>query len=188
VTAEWRASVAAVNAEFKELLSPVEGAERALKNKTLAFQKAEEAREREAQRQEEERLQKEAEQRAADAQAAAEVVQAEPENPEAQDLANEMRQEAAAAASVPAPTQRAIPKQVSGQMGKLGSRRVWRFEITDEGQVPDTYKTVNPAAIKAAIDAEAGAVRTAKEQGLGKAFALDIPGVRIFPEDIPVSR
>lgn len=182
VTAEWRASTNAVNTEYKELLSPISAAEQALKQKGLAFKKAEEAKAIEAQRQEEARRHKEAEAKAQEAQEAAELA-AQEHDPELQRLADETRQDAAAAAVAPPPAVIAPPKQMRGSFGALGSRTVYRFEVTDPAQVPLTHKVVNEASIKAAVNAEASAAKAERRD-----FHLEIPGVRIYSEEIGVSR
>ena len=182
ITAEWRASTAAVNTEYKELLSPIVAAEQALKQKGLAFKKAEEARAVEARRQEEKRRNEEAEDKVREAQEAAELA-AEDDDPELQKLADETRQDAAAASVAPPAPLIAPPKQMRGSFAALGSRTVWRFEVTDAAQVPDAYKVVNEASVKAALNAEAS---TAKAEN--RDFNLEIPGVRIYSEEIAVSR
>jgi hypothetical protein len=182
ITAEWRASTNAVNVEYKELLSSISAAEGALKQKGLAFKQAEQARIAEQQRQEQARLDREAEAAAKEAQAAAEVA-AEDSDPELQKLADETRQEAAAAAVATPHRPVAPPKQLRGGFASLGSRTVWKSEVTDESQVPDRHKIVDSRSIKAAVDAEARASKAG-----GRDFKLEIPGVRIFSEEIAISR
>jgi hypothetical protein len=182
LTAPWRASTNAVNAEYKELLSSIAAAEGALKQKGLAFKKAEEARLAEQRRQEQAELDRKAEEAAKEAQAAAEVA-AEDEDPELQKLADETRQQAAAAAVAAPPRPVAPPKQVRGGFASLGSRTVWKFEVIDEGQVPERHKVIDPRSLKAEVDAEARASKAGARE-----FKLEIPGVRIFPEEIAISR
>lgn len=183
ITEQWRASTAAVNTQYNELLSPVKAAEDALKAKGLAWKKAEEAKAQEAARQEAERHQKEQEERIADAQAAAELVAEEPDSLEAQSLAEQARQEAAAAASAPPPTPVAQPKQVRGSFGALSSRTVHRPEVIDAALVPVRHKAVDLTSIKREISAEAAAAKAEN-----RAFDLEIPGVRIHSEEVGVSR
>lgn len=183
VTAEWRANTAAVNAEYKELLSTVGVAESVLKKKGLAFQKAERDAIEAARKAEQERLDKEAEQKAADSQAAAELVTAEPDNPEAKELANEAFQEAAKAAVAVAPEPMAPPKNLRGGYGALGSYVKWKFEVTDPVAVPLEHMVPNEKSIRTAVNAEA---QMSKAQG--RPFTLEIPGVRIYPDEIGVSR
>lgn len=183
VTAEWRANTAAVNAEYKELLSTVGVAESVLKKKGLAFAKAERDRIAAEQRAEQERLDREAEEKAADSQAAAELVTAEPENPEAKELAAEAFQEAAKAATAVAPTPMPAPKNLRGDYGALGSYTKWKFEVTDPAAVDREHLMVNEKSIGAAVKAE-----QAMAKAQGRPFNLQLAGVRIYPEEIAVSR
>jgi hypothetical protein len=182
ITAQWRVSTNAVNTQYKELLSPVGAAEQALKQKGLAFQQAEQARAAEEQRQREAEQAKAAEAAAQEAQEAAEIA-AEDDSPEMQELASEARKDAAAAAVAPPPAAPAPPRQVRGGFASLGSRTVYKFELVDADAVPAAYKVVDSAAIKAVVTAEASAAKAED-----RAFALEIPGVRIFSEEIAVSR
>jgi hypothetical protein len=183
ITAEWRASTNAVNTEYKELLSLIGAAEQALKQKGLAFKKAEEARVVEQRRQEQARLDREAEAAAKEAQAAAEVA-ADDDDPELQQLAEDTRREAAAAAVATPPPPMAPPKQVRGGFASLGSRTIYKHEIVDGALVPARNKVVSDASIKADIAAEKAAAKAEN-----RAFNLElIPGVRIYSEEIPVSR
>jgi len=182
-TSGWRANTAAVNAEYKELLSPIGAAESALKRKGLQFKAAEQARIEAERKAEQERLDREAEQKAADSQAAAELAAAEPENPEAKELAAEAFREAAQAATATPASPRPAPKRVRGDYGALGSYTTWKFEIADPAQVPREHLTVNEKSIRAAVKAEQ-ALAKAQE----RSFGLQIPGVRIYADEVAVSR
>ena len=183
--APYRATTDAINADYKELGSQSTAALAALKDRGLAFQKAEEARAKEEARIAAEKQQAEEAKAIADMQAAQELAQEEPDNSEAQELADEMRQEAAAAAAAPAPKPPPVPKQARGALGKLGSRKVYRFEVESEEKVPERYKVVSSDHIKAAVKAEAARVKA----NPGSAFNFElIPGVRIYTADVAVSR
>jgi len=180
-TAEPRAFVAAVNAEYKELLSPIAAAESALKRKGLQFAKAERERLEAERKAEQERLDKEAEEKAAASQAAAEKA-AEEATPEAkQEAADAFQQAATAATATARPV--AQPKNLRGDYGALGSYVKWKFEVTDPKAVPAEHLTVNEKSIKAAVKAE---------QQLSKAqdrpFNLEIPGVRIYADEVATVR
>lgn len=182
ITASWRASTNAVNVEYKELLAPIGAAEGALKQKGLAFKEAEEARITEQRRQEQAELDRRAEAAAQEAQEAAELA-AEDDSSEMRDLADEARQQAAAAAVATPPRPIAPPKQVRGGFASLGSRTVWKFEVTDSAAVPAQHKIIDPRSLKAAVDGEARAAKAEHRD-----FKLEIPGVRIFSEEIAISR
>jgi hypothetical protein len=182
-TAEWRANTAAVNAEYKELLSTVGVAESVLKKKSLAFKREEQARLDAARRAEQERLDREAEQKAAESQAAAELAAEEPDNPEAKEFAGEAFQGAAKAAVAVAPAPMPAPKNLRGDYGALGSYTVWKFEVTDPALVPAEHKTVNEKSIRAAVKAE-----KAMAKAQDRPFSLEIPGVRIYADEVAVSR
>jgi hypothetical protein len=182
-TETWRDNTAAVNAEYKELLSPTKAAEEALKRAGLAFARKEREAQEAAQRKEQERLDKEAEDKAADSAEAARLAMAEPDNPEAQELAVEAFNAAANAATATAPAPPPPPKNLRGGYGSLGSYTKWKCEVVDPGAVPREHLMPNQKSIAAAVQAEA---QLAKAQG--REFKLEIPGVRIFPEEIGVSR
>ena len=183
-TAPYRATTAAFNAEYKELLSTIDAAEAALKRKGVAFVQAERKRVADEQRAEKERIEKEAEAKAADAQAAAELAEDEPENPEAQKLAGEAHRDAAEAAVVPPPRETAPPKQLRGDFGGLGTTISYKHEVVDQSLLPREYLTVNGKAVKAAINGE-----RAMAKAQGRDFNLQlVPGVRIWPDESGVSR
>jgi colicin import membrane protein len=187
ITAPHRAATEAVNHAYTELLAPVKAAEAALKQKGLTWKRAEEAKAQAAARAEAERRQKEADKALAEAEAARELAAEEPENPEAQQLVEETHSQAAAAAaatsSVPAPAPEAGRARGVGG-ASLHTRTEWRWELTDLAQVPAEFLTIDPAKVKGAIDAEKAHVKT----GAKPQFGLEIPGLRIWPDEIPVSR
>ena len=183
VTKPWRESTETANAQWGELLSPVKAAVAALKRKGLQFKAAERAALEAERKAEQERLDREAEEKAADSQAAAELAAAEPENPEAKQLAAEAFADAAQAATATADAPRPAPKQVRGDYGALGSYTVWKFEVIDPAAVPREHLQVNEKSIRAAVKAEQ---QMAKAQE--RPFDLSIDGVRIYPEEVAVSR
>jgi hypothetical protein len=182
ITAQWRASTAAVNTEYKELLSSVDAAEQALKQKGLAYKRAEEARVAEERRAEQAELDRKAEAAAQEAQEAAELA-AQDDSAEMRDLAAEAREQAATAAVATPPRPVDPPKQVRGGFASLGSRTSWKFEVIDSAAVPAQHRIVDPRSLKAAVDAEARAAKAEHRD-----FKLEIPGVRIYPEEIAISR
>jgi len=186
ITAPHRATTDAVNHAYNELLSPVKAAEEALKQKGMAWKKAEEAKAQQAAREEAERRQKEAEDALADSAAAREIAEEEPENDEAKQLAEEAQREAAAKAAA---TGAVAPKPEAGRARGVGgatlhTRTEYRWEVTDLSQVPAEFLMIDPAKVKGAIDSEKAQVKA----GAKPTFALSIPGVRIWPDEIPVSR
>lgn len=183
-SADYRATTEAINHAWKEMETPALAALAALKDRGLAFQKAEEARAAEEARQRQAKIDAEAEQAAKDAADAAKLAEEEPDNPEAQEMADEIRQEAAAAAVAPPAQPVAPPRQARGQIGRLGSRKAYRFEVSDEEAVPVRYKSVDRDLVKAKITAEA---KAAKASGEPFNFAM-IPGIRIYTVDVAVSR
>lgn len=185
ITAPHRATTEAVNTAYNELLAPIKAAEEALKRKGLAWKRAEEARAQAAARAEAERRQKEADEKLAEAAAARELAEEEPENPEAQQLVEQTHAEAAAAAAATgAPAPKPETGRARGAWGSLHSRTEYRWELTNLSQVPTEFLTIDPAKVKGAIDAEKAQVKAGAKQQ----FDLTIPGVRIWPEEIPVSR
>jgi hypothetical protein len=184
---QQEATTMAAKGEVLVEVKVLPGFKEALKAKGLAWRRAEEAREQERIRQENERKQKEAEAAAADAAEAAKLAEAEPENAEARELADETRQEAAAAAVAPPAVAAPVPRQVRGAHGALGSRTVYRWELVDKAQVLEKAPellTIDGAAVKGRIDSEKAA---AKEQQ--RPFNLElIPGVAIVADEIGVSR
>jgi hypothetical protein len=182
-TQVWRDNTGAVNAEYKELLSPTKAAEEALKRQGLNFAKKEQEEREAAQRKEQERLDKEAEDKAADSAEAARLALAEPDNPDAQELATEAFNAAANAATATAPPPPPPPKNLRGGYSLLGSYVRWKFDVVDPQAVPRPHLMPNEKSIGGAVQAEA---QLAKAQG--REFKLEIPGVRIYSDEIAVSR
>lgn len=181
-TEVWRANSAVVNAQYKELDNAAAPAEGALKRKGVAFAKEEREAAEQKQREAQKRLDLEAEQKAADSAEAARLAAAEPDNPEAQELAAETFDEAVKAATVTAPVV-AAPKSLRGGYGALGSYVKWKCEVTDPTAIPAEHMIPNLKSLQAAVDAES---KLSKAQD--REFKLEIPGLRIYPEDVAVSR
>lgn len=181
--APYEATTRHVNAHYKELLAQPEAAIARLKEKAVAFKKAEEQRERERQRKAQEELDRKAEEAAAEAQAAAEKAAEEPSSQEAKQAAGEAHAAAAQAATATA-APASPPKQVRGNFGAVGTRTEYRFTVTDPSSLPSEFLTVNEKAVKAAIKGERGMAKAQE-----RPFNLElIPGVMITPEEVPVSR
>lgn len=182
-TALYRATTESINADYNELVAETDAAEKALKDKGLAWQRAEEARAREKAKKRQEQIDREAEEKLKEMQEAAELAAEDEDDEELQQLADETRQEAAAAAAAPPVQPIQPPKAARGSFGRLGKRTVYRFDVTDEAAVPDSFKVIDGGLIKARIKAEADSVKA----NPGSAFSLQIPGVSIFTEDVPIS-
>lgn len=188
LTEPYRITTNAANSHFNELMATPKAAEEAIKRKGHAWNKARQAEAQEAARQEAERQQKEAEDAIADKQAAEALAEEEPENPEARELADEAGKRAAAAAAAPAPVARTAEHRRSrGALGAIGSRKVYKWEVADQGvvvaQAPELL-TIDAPAVKGRIDAEKAA---AKEQD--RPFNLElIPGIRIWVDEVPVGQ
>lgn len=183
-TKPYRATVDAFNSEYFELGSPSRAAIKALERRALNFANEERAQIAAHRKAEEERVNEEAEAKAADAQAAAELAEAEPENPEAQQLAGEAHQQAAAAAVATPPPPVDPPKQLRGDFSSLGSLVNYKHEVVDFSQLPEEHKAPNDKTLKAAIKGE-----KAMAKAQGREFNLQlIPGVRIWPVESGVSR
>ena len=114
---------------------------------------------------------------------AARLAHAEPDNAEAQELAVEAFNEAANAATATAPPPPPPPKNLRGGYSTLGSYVKWKFEVVAPSAVPPEHLMPNEKSIGAAVQAEA---QLAKAQG--REFKLEIPGVRIYSDEIAVSR
>jgi len=180
----YRATTDSVNAEYKELLSPIAGAIKALEDKGLAFLRAEKAREEERRRQEQEEIDRKAEDAAAEAQKAAEAA-AKADDEEARRKAQEARQAAAeAAVAVPAPPPDP-PKRLRGAAATLSPVVKWHHEVTDVAQLPPELTEVVPkeTTIAAMVAAEAKASKAEERD-----FKLEISGVRIYSTEHGMSR
>lgn len=62
------------------------------------------------------------------------------------------------------------PKRVSTDMGTVGQRDNWKWEVIDFALVPDSYKMINAGVLTPVIKASKG--------------KITIPGIRIFNEPI----
>ena len=148
-----------ISAKERELLAPLEEAERLVKNKMGAFMLAEQKRieaEEQRKREETERL-------------TALAVEAE----QAGD--SELAAEATTLAALESVNVTYIPKSArdsSGRVAGISSRKAWKFRIVDEAKVPREWLTVNEAAI-------AGLARSFKDKP-----TMTIPGIEFFPEVI----
>lgn len=122
-----------VNDFFKEMLRPLETADRILREKVLAYRQEQERKRRE----EEARLRKmlEKEQKKLEREAAKQGLPAPP--------------------PIPTPTASVAPqpKTVEGSLGAVSAKLVWDFEIEDETKIPREFLMVNEKAIRAAIKA-----------------------------------
>ncbi len=180
----YRATTDAINVEYKELLSPVAGAVKALEDKGLAFLRAEKAAADEKRRQEQEEIDRKAEEAAAKAQKAAEEA-AKAKDEETRRKAQEARQAAAeAAVAQPAPPPDP-PKRLRGAAAVLTPIVKWHHEVTDVDQLPPelTEVVAKETSIAALVDAESKASKAEK-----RAFNLEIPGVRIYSKEHGMSR
>lgn len=145
-----------ITAKERELLAPLEEAERLLKDKMGAYQLAERRRveaEAERQRQEAEKLVT----LAAEAEAAGET---------------EVAAEAVALAALESAGVSYLPGKGGAPAGVRGvsSRQVWKFRVTDAEKVPRGFLIVNEAAI-------AGLARSFKDKP-----TMEIPGIEFYPE------
>jgi hypothetical protein len=181
-TKTWRANTDAVNTEYTELLSQIKGAAiPVLKRKGLQFAKLEREQLEAERKAEQERLDKEAEEKAAASQKAAERASQE-QTPEAKQEAADAFKQAATAATATA-REVAQPKNLRGDYGALGSYVKWKFEVTDPKAVPPEHLIPNEKSLAAAVKAE-----QAMAKAQDRPFNLEIPGVRIFAEEVAVSR
>jgi len=133
-----------VNEAFKRLMEPIEIADKTTRDKILAFQQ-EQARLR---REQEEINRQKAELAAREAALngrevePVELVEVTPE----------------------------APKRVETDMGAVGQRDNWKWEVVDFALVPDSYKMINSGVLTPVVKASKG--------------KIEIPGVRIFNEPI----
>jgi len=184
LTEPYRVTTGAANAEYKELLSPVDGAIKALEDRGLAFLRAEKAAADEKRRQEQEEIDRKAEEAAAEAQKAAEEA-AKAQDEESRRKAQEARQAAAeAAVATPAPPPDP-PKRLRGTAAVLTPIVKWHYEVTDVAQLPPelTEVVAKEASIAALVDVESKASKAEKRD-----FNLEIPGVRIYSKEHGMSR
>lgn len=160
-TEPHREATKAIDAEFKELVSPLEGAMRALEAQILAHRQREEEAARQAQREEQERVEAERKrleenarkrQEEEDAKASAEGRAAVEQKP--------FEIEDARAAPPPEKT------KATATGTKATVKDNWKFEVLDVDQVPDEFvvRQVDGTQVKAAI----------------RAGKREIPGLRIY--------
>jgi hypothetical protein len=122
-----------IDSTFNELGASVNGMEKSLEARILAFE-AKEREAREAERKREEKNQRERQKR---------------ENERAE---KEQRQSRHVPAPPPPPPP---PRGARGSVSKTTPKKVWDYEITDEAQLPDEYltKTPNRKMIRAHVEA-----------------------------------
>lgn len=136
--------IKAINDVFKRLMEPIEIADRVTRSKILAFQA------------EQDRIRREQEEINRKRQEAAEAeMKLKGELSESVNLV-EVSPEA--------------PKRVSTEMGTVGQRDNWKWEVVDFALVPDEYKMINSGILTPVVKASKG--------------KIIIPGIRIFNEPI----
>jgi hypothetical protein len=165
-TAPYRNSTKVIDAEFKELASPLEGVEERLKREIGRFEGERRRQEEEAQRQHEKevrdaqeraRKQREDEERAAAEAASAGEPAPAPEPPPTPP-------------APPPPPREKVTRHTGA--GSVGTRTVWKHEVVDFEQLPDDYKVANDAALTKAV----------------REGERSIPGVRIYPDEVVAVR
>ncbi len=184
LTEPYRVTTGSANAEYRELLSPVDGAIKGLEAESLKFLRAEKARADEKRRQEQEEIDRKAEGAAAEAQKAAEEA-ARARDEETRRKAQEARQAAAeAAVATPAPPPDP-PKRLRGAAAVFTPIVTWHHEVTDVDQLPPelTEVVAKETSITALVDAESKASKAENRD-----FKLEIPGVRIYSKEHGMSR
>jgi len=134
----------AVNEAFKTLMEPIEQADSINREKILAFQLKQKLI-----REEQERI------NALRLEAAQKEMELKGEITESVDLV-EVSPEA--------------PKRVSTEMGTIGQRDNWKWEVMDFSLVPDEYKMINAGILTPVVKASKG--------------KIVIPGIKIFNEPI----
>ena len=157
---------------FKEPLDFLSRAEDAVKKAMIIWQqeqerlrREEEARLAEIQRKEAERLQREAAKEAA----RAESLKTDKAKAAAAAKAEELKAQAEATTAI-APTVESTVEEVSG----ISTRKAWKFEIVDKEKLPREYMIPDEKYIGQMVRATKG--------------RKEIPGVRIYSEDIIASR
>lgn len=133
-----------INDAFKKLMEPIEIADNITRQKILAF------------RQEQDRIRREQEEINRKRQEAADA---------------EMRLKGELSESVNLVEVSAeAPKRVETDMGAIGQRDNWKWEVVDFALVPDEYKMINAGVLTPVVKASRG--------------KIVIPGIRIFNEPI----
>lgn len=166
-TAPYRHSTQTIDAEFKEMAAPLKGAEEALKKQLVDYQRErgkkieEERRRQEEEAREAAEAQRKAEEEAAKAAEAARVAGEPPPPPPP-----------VPEPPPPPPPPTAPPRVRHSEGGSVSMRKVRKFEVQDESLLPREYMVPSAVAIKRAVD-----------DG-----ETEIPGVRIWTEEVPVAR
>lgn len=133
-----------INEVFKTLTYPIEEADRITGSKILAFQA------------EQDRIRREQEEINRKRQEAAEAEMR---------LKGELSESVNLVEVVPE-----APKRISTEMGTVGQRDNWKWEVVDFALVPDEYKMINSGVLTPVVKASKG--------------KIVIPGIRIFNEPI----
>jgi hypothetical protein len=121
------AHLKAVREAVKELMEPFDQADQITRSKLLAYRQEEEHKRREVE--EINRLRFEAAQR-----------EAELNNGEITETAEQ----------IPVPY---VPATVKGAMGTAGTAKIWKWECTDQTQVPEQYKILDAGRVRKVIEA-----------------------------------
>lgn len=147
-----------VNEGFKEMLGPINGAERSLKQQVIAFQVEQQRKIDEEQA----RLDRNARERQERADAKAATTGQEPKQHEAPKLPEAQRTRAAS----------------SG--GGVSVKKVWKVRITDEAKIPREFLEVDTAKLNAALREKR---QQAEQANVTFDGVLDIPGVEAYQHD-----
>lgn len=133
-----------INDSYKPLTQSLADSEKAVKSKILDFQREQERIAREARERLEEQRRKEAE-----ANTPPEPMLIEPE--------------------IPQP----VTKSATGSFGKVSTKKVWKFRLTDFAAVPDEFKILDEVAVRKAMNADSSQL---------------IPGIEFYQEEVIASR
>lgn len=126
----------AINGQFKDWMDPLNQADRAVRQKVLAYQREEERKAAEARAAEEKRQREEQERLAAEREASGDASPMEPAAP----------QPVAEAPQAP-------ERSTRSSLGTTTVRKVWTFEIEDESAIPREYLAVDEKKIGAVVKA-----------------------------------
>lgn len=137
-------NVKVINEDFKTLMEPIETADKITREKILIYQ------------QEQRHIREEQEAINQKRQEAAEAEMR---------LKGELSESVNLVEVVPE-----APKRISTDMGTIGQRDNWKWEVTDFNLVPDEYKMINGGMLSPVVKASKG--------------KIVIPGVRIYNEPI----
>jgi len=141
-----------INARFREWTAPLAEADGLVRQKYQAYQREQDRIAAEARAEEERRQSWLRERERLERAAALEDGQPEPQPIDPP----------APVAPMPEPS-----RTVRSALGTTSTRKVWDFEVVDPEAVPNTFKTINEQAIRAAV----------------RAGERRIPGVRVFQKD-----